>query len=307
MKALLLVACAILTAQSLAWWSTGHMIVAKVAMDDLLARGKTDVVAEANDVLLPLVNLTNERDFPLVEASVWNDDIKAQWKTFNHWHFVDWPFVDPDFKGKLEEYDMENATYAINEAIKTLKRRDSKYNKATLSHSIDLRMLIHFIGDVHQPLHSTTYYSEKFPKGDRGGNSFKIYYKSPTLSSTIRNLHALWDACVDQFGDKYHAPLSADQYVELGHISQELREEFSRSSLQKELSIKSVMQWTQDAEKLSEQYVYPNIEYNGTPSKDYLERGQVVVRSQLTLAGYRLADKLEEISNALSMPELERE
>ena len=197
MKALLVVSCALLAAQSFAWWSTGHMVVARIAMDDLIARGKQSVVDEVNDILQPLVSLTNERDYPMVEASVWPDDIKAQWKTFNHWHFVDWPYVDADFKGKLDEFDMQNATYSISEAVKTLKRRDTKYNKSTLSHSIELRFLIHFVGDIHQPLHSSTYYAARFPHGDRGGNSFKIYYKSPTISSTIRNLHALWDACVD--------------------------------------------------------------------------------------------------------------
>ena len=67
------------------------------------------------------------------------------------------------------------------------------------------------------------------------------------------------------------------------------------------------MQWTKDAEQLAEQYVYSNIDYDSTPSQDYLERGQKVVRSQLSLAGYRLATQLEEISSALSAPELERE
>ncbi len=40
--------------------------------------------------------------------------------------------------------------------------------------SIALRMIIHYIGDVHQPLHNLQRYTKEFPKGDKGGNFFKI-------------------------------------------------------------------------------------------------------------------------------------
>ena len=40
--------------------------------------------------------------------------------------------------------------------------------------SIALRWIIHFVGDMHQPLHDTNMFNEDFPNGDRGGNNFKI-------------------------------------------------------------------------------------------------------------------------------------
>lgn len=45
--------------------------------------------------------------------------------------------------------------------------------------------LFHLVGDLHQPLHSTAIFCERFPEGDRGGNSI------PTKQG--RNLHSLWD------------------------------------------------------------------------------------------------------------------
>lgn len=60
-----------------------------------------------------------------------------------------------------------------------------------LGNSFDLRLLIHYVGDVHQPLHAVTRYGKDFPTGDKGGNSFKI-----TSKDGVSNLHALWDSAV---------------------------------------------------------------------------------------------------------------
>jgi hypothetical protein len=54
-----------------------------------------------------------------------------------------------------------------------------------------LRLLIHYIGDIHQPLHATSRVDSKYPKGDAGGNFFKV----PTKSDA-KNLHSVWDAVV---------------------------------------------------------------------------------------------------------------
>ena len=54
-----------------------------------------------------------------------------------------------------------------------------------------LSFLIHFLGDVHQPLHcATRFTADDFPKGDRGGNDFMI--KLSGHSSAVA-LHTFWD------------------------------------------------------------------------------------------------------------------
>lgn len=54
--------------------------------------------------------------------------------------------------------------------------------------SLALRLLIHFYGDIHQPLHCSDRYTKDKPKGDKGGNDFalKNHY-------TANELHAVWD------------------------------------------------------------------------------------------------------------------
>ena len=50
-------------------------------------------------------------------------------------------------------------------------------------------MIIHYVGDVHQPLHSAALVDSKYPSGDRGGNSESIPSKDG-----VGNLHAVWDS-----------------------------------------------------------------------------------------------------------------
>ena len=50
----------------------------------------------------------------------------------------------------------------------------SHVNSEAEGKSLALRLLIHYIGDIHQPLHSSDRYSRDHPNGDRGGNQFSI-------------------------------------------------------------------------------------------------------------------------------------
>ena len=51
------------------------------------------------------------------------------------------------------------------------KKHSVSYN---LGESLNLRLLIHYVGDLHQPLHATSRYTESHPNGDRGGNDFHL-------------------------------------------------------------------------------------------------------------------------------------
>lgn len=63
--------------------------------------------------------------------------------------------------------------------------------------SYALRLLIHYVGDIHQPLHCSDRIDKNFPKGDLGGNLILIpgHY-------TAANLHAVWDSVLYQYHNK---------------------------------------------------------------------------------------------------------
>jgi len=52
-----------------------------------------------------------------------------------------------------------------------------------------MRVLIHVVGDLHQPLHSSAFYSKDYPNSDFGGNLYRVQYQGKT-----QNWHKLWDA-----------------------------------------------------------------------------------------------------------------
>jgi hypothetical protein len=56
-----------------------------------------------------------------------------------------------------------------------------------------LRFVIHFVGDIHQPLHCATRVSHAHPEGDRGGNLFMVAVSDENGSSHPAKLHGYWD------------------------------------------------------------------------------------------------------------------
>jgi hypothetical protein len=60
--------------------------------------------------------------------------------------------------------------------------------------STGMRLLLHYVGDIHQPLHGTSRVDHVYPAGDRGGNNFPI---QPV--SGAKNLHSAWDSVL--FGE----------------------------------------------------------------------------------------------------------
>lgn len=154
---------------------------------------------------------SSERDHSFVEAAPFADMVKYKgggWQS--SWHFVDIPYYDqggnsndfPDFK-----LDPKNISAAIPCIVNWLSASNGYQNSFVYStimnyvkgneqrgKSYALRLLIHYLGDIHQPMHSLSRINADFPKGDRGGNDFPL----PSHYS-IKELHAAWDSVLYEF------------------------------------------------------------------------------------------------------------
>jgi len=97
-----------------------------------------------------------------------------------------------------------------------------------LGRSWNLRLLIHYLGDVHQPLHSVSRYTEEYPDGDAGGNLFKI--PPSGKDNGVTNLHAVWDAVGYKFDNFFQQPLSNEDWDSIGLSAFEIRQKFPHSS-----------------------------------------------------------------------------
>ena len=147
------------------WGATGHRVIAEVANKYL-----TD---NSNEKINKILNGET-----LVNASTYADDIKSdsRYDSFYDWHFLNMELddnyedIDPSEKGDV--------FIAINKCIDILES-----DSATDSDkSFYLKLLVHFVGDLHQPLHIGRY-------EDRGAN--RVYVKWFGRNS---NLHRVWDS-----------------------------------------------------------------------------------------------------------------
>jgi len=264
------------------------MYVAQVAMNDLLETAPS-VYQAVENVLSPINgNLTHGASNNMVESACWADDIKTYGlNAFNEWHYLNKPYNYDGLINVISE-NGPDALDAIAQAVSTLTNK--KRSSALLEDAIQLRLLIHIVGDIHQPLHVATLYSRNFTNGDEGGNSFKIQY-----DSEINELHALWDAALGKLEQDIPRPLSQSDAQAMSVNAGAMMNQFTRADLADELSETDRTIWTIDAFHLAIQYVYGGISVNQRPTDEYLTQGWALAAKQITLGGYRLADLLKQI------------
>jgi len=88
--------------------------------------------------------------------------------------------------------------------------------------SLSLRLLIHFYGDIHQPLHCSDRYTESHKEGDKGGNMFPVknHYSA-------NELHAVWDNVIYTYHTSIKKPFTSDSFSSFQEIAKDLMNSFS--------------------------------------------------------------------------------
>ena len=124
----------------------------------------------------------------------------------------------PDFKPSEEnKYNVVDALDALTRFLKNDTSADDTYYIKTLKEqvigeenqrSFALRLIIHYVGDIHQPLHNSALVSDDHPRGDAGGNAIAI----KNAKSGVNNLHKLYDSVVYKFPGYVTLPLSESSW-----------------------------------------------------------------------------------------------
>ena len=164
------------TSTAWAWGNQSHEIVAIVAADNLSPAAR-DHVAK----ILGTGSDVDSIERAMAAASVRPDtEFREEDRSTAPWHFIDICLQDQrkDVPARCPGGDC--VTAKIDEYAKRLK--DGNCDK--WGGDGDLAFLIHFVGDVHQPLHAAT-------DADRGGNCIAV-----ESHPYARNLHAAWDTAV---------------------------------------------------------------------------------------------------------------
>jgi hypothetical protein len=207
-----------LLGQASAWWGNGHLLVARVAYELL----DDSTIGQVEDILSILKKsdpkwTIKEGKYPFVECTTFADDIKYKGGSYQSmWHFIDTPFLDqggdisdfPDFKieehtvvdvlGGLVDWINKENDYTSNYEYEQIMKAGQKGHSEEDGISTAMRLMMHYTGDIHQPLHATSRVNADYPAGDRGGNSFAV----PSIDGA-KNLHSVWDSVVYSEAEDY--------------------------------------------------------------------------------------------------------
>lgn len=242
--------------QTNAWGVLGHRIVGEIAESYLTPNAKKEVAKILGTESMAM-------------ASNWADFIKSDstMAYLSPWHYVDVQggLSHTDFLNYLKKDTATDAYTKLNFLIKELKNKNLPQDKKQMY----LRLIIHIVGDIHQPLHVG------HPE-DEGGNKIKV-----TWFGTPTNLHSVWDSRLIDFQQ-----LSYTEYTDaINHTTKA-----QKAILQKQPLSEWIWQTYQVA-----QNVYSDIKPDDKLSYVYNYKYIEILNRQLLIGGIHLAALLNEI------------
>lgn len=254
---LCLIIASFLSVSVWAWGLTGHRVVGQIADSYLTPKAK----AAIHKIL------GNES---VAISSNWADFIKSD-STMTYlspWHYINAPvgLSYADFANYLKNDTATDAFTRINFLIKELKNKKLDAVKKKMY----LRLLIHIVGDVHQPMHVGR-------AEDQGGNKIKVQWFNEST-----NLHSVWDDKIIEMQKlsytEYAANINHSTLMERRKLQQQPIEKWLYESYHLADTVYSGI--TQPDQKLGYRYNFDNI---------------VTVNQQLLKGGIRLAGLLNEL------------
>jgi hypothetical protein len=310
------------------WHNAGHMTVARIAYLELSEKQKVQIarILKAHPHYARFLAAERpaevaENEWAFLRASVWPDWVRPDWPRFmkekarpdgeevarnyhrGPWHYINLPFVLPEDPPVTvpknlppPDYDKEgepgHVLTALQKAMAQLQANDLSQERKAIA----LCWLLHLAGDLHQPLHASTFVSSQFPTGDLGGNLFLVRAQK---EGPAVNLHFFWDAQL--FGP-------AATYKDIEAKTEELRRapEFQRDKLP-ELRAATFKAWAEESFELAKKVAYRDGRLRGRRAKgkadlkdlkapllpeDYAPQAAQVAARRMVLAGYRIADQL---------------
>ncbi|MBL6444889.1 S1/P1 nuclease [Fulvivirga sp. 29W222] len=246
-----IILCTFVSLHVFGWGMIGHRTVGQIAESHLSKRAKKKI----NEIL---------GGESLAVVSNWMDDIKSD-DSYDHTHAWHWVTIP---EGQTYEQSDKNPD---GDVIATIERLISELKQSNISKKQEaekLKMLVHLIGDIHQPLHVGFGH-------DMGGNKVDVewFWKSS-------NLHRVWDS--EMIDSKRYS------YTELSTISDNVSKE--QIKLWQSANVRD---WANESIALRKQ-VY-NLPEHKNLNYEYRYQNWSTVKLRLAQAGVRLAGILNEI------------
>jgi len=241
----------VLTQSAAAWGQLGHYVVGYLAQKQM----KKSSLKKVNGVLGTM---------SIGRSGTWMDEIKSD-KAYDY--LYSWHFLTSDH-GEFDKAIQEKGGNAY-EAINQLKAELKGGNLSPEEESQKLKMLIHIVEDIHQPLHVGT-------GKDRGGNDEKVEYFGKSS-----NLHSVWDTEMIEGWNMSYTEIGDELYRRL---TPTVKTNYRNSSID---------DWLNEAVALRP-LIY-KLPENKKLSYNYGYEARDAVEERLLAASVRLAQILEEI------------
>lgn len=267
--------------QARAWGDLGHEVTALIAYRHLLPAAK----AALDALLASDTDTLTAGDF--ADRATWADKYRNTHRETAAWHFVDIEIDQPDLTRACYAFpavapgqwastgpEQDCVVNKIDEFAAELKNPSTPAAERKLA----LKFLIHFVGDLHQPLHAADHH-------DRGGNCISLAPPEGAQNNHgAQTLHAYWDvSVVDALGP------SAAQ------IAVQLDAQLSAGDLKK-WTRGSTRSWAMDTFEVGRRDAYalpslPTCQEGGSVALSAAYQRQAVkdAATQLTKAAVRLA------------------
>ncbi|EAQ99854.1 S1/P1 nuclease [Maribacter sp. HTCC2170] len=234
------------------WSKTGHRVIGKIAQEEL--NGKTK---RALDKLLDGQSIASISNFA--------DEIKAdrRYREFSAWHYVNIP------PGK-KYTDIEPSKYGdLVVGIQKCRAMVENEHNSKEDRVFYLKLLIHLIGDLHQPMHVGRY-------EDKGGNDIQVQW-----FGNGSNLHRVWDAnMINDYGMSYS---------ELASSLPELDKKEKKA-----IQNGTILDWVHESQEIADK-LYDSVEVGEKLAYRYSYTWWGTVEIQLQKGGLRLAKVLNDL------------
>lgn len=254
---------------SVQWGPIGHQAVAKIAQDLI-----TYPTQLAISKLIPNGNMT--------AVANWADQVRTlpAFKWSEPLHFIDTPEWACNYNRQRDCYNSDG------EYLMCVDGAIQNYTNRLLSNptSDDLKFLIHFTGDISQPLHCG--FSE-----DKGGNDIHV-----ELLNKRTNLHAVWDSGIIE--DVINTQYGGNWLNWVSYLENNFKPPVNITCNFKNGECGQI--WGDESAKLACEYAYVNVDgseiLNRTHlTEDYILSRTQIINMQIVKAGLRLTFLLNEI------------
>lgn len=258
LRPLVLIAFLVLPIPAWAWGPEGHEVIARIAADNL---------SPAAHLRISQL-LGGDAPALMVLDSNWADEIRTDRPETAQWHFVNIEIGSKGFDPRRDCRKGDCVVAQIARDIALLKNSQTPHQDRLDA----LRFLIHFVGDLHQPLHTAD-------RHDKGGNNLVVF-----LNRRRSNLHRVWDE------DLVEA-LGPDPDRVAGGIERTLTPQEKA-----DMAKGTIESWTDESFAVGQKAIYARVPRGPVRlPRDYTAREAPLVRLQLARAGIRLAVLLNAI------------